>query len=231
MSRGLIGTVTHVKKSRIVCRQKIFAAELRRVEWPLVLIVALACASCLSTTARNPKSNPPKTSVTPHVQTQSGLSKTAQPQPAEKSVDTEKRARSAQKEPSAAEKKNRSTSPKLSLSGDKLQEELRHDANDLARDVGAVVAMKLCHDKKAGEWWLVLYRDTETAIDIRQFIWSLDKDEYTPFLVIKHIPKGKLKDHLTGKEQGKTCVELPAPPRDANDPFEKFWGRGLDFGK
>ena len=220
-----------MKRSISVFRRKMFAAEPRRVGWPLLLLIAFGCSSCLLTTARNPKSNPPKAPVTTRVQSQSALSKTSQPQPTEKSVDSEKRARSAEKEPSAREKKNRSTSPKVSRSGDKLQEKLRHDANDLARDVGAVVAMKLCHDKSADEWWLVLYRDTETAIDIRQFIWSLDKDEFTPFLVIKHIPKGKLKDHLTGKEQGKTCVELPAPPRDPNDPFEKFWGRGLDFGK
>lgn len=226
----MIRSVAHMKRCMNVFRRKMSGAGPRRVGWPLVVIIAFACSSCLLTTSRNPKTSPPKVSVTPRLQTQSALTKASQPQPDEKPVDSEKLARSVRKESSSPEKRTGSTSQKA-VPLDKLQEKLRHDADDLARDVGAVVAMKLCHDKKADEWWLVLYRDTETAIDIRQFIWSLNKDEYTPFLVIKHISKGKLRDHLTGKEQGKTCVELPAPPRNANDPFEKFWGRALDFGK
>jgi hypothetical protein len=222
-----------MNRSMFVFRQKTAGAGPRRVGWLLQLIIALACTSCVVTSARMRKSTPlNKVSAASSVQTKSAPSRASQPHPTEKKVESEKLLRSDRKESSASEKqkKKKSASQKAS-SEDKLQEKLRRDSYELARDLGAVVAMKLCHDKKTGEWWLTLYRDTETAIDVRQFIWSLDKDEFTPFLVVKRIPKEKLTDHLKGKEQGRTCVELPAPLRDANDPFEKFWGRNPDFGK
>ena len=89
--------------------------------------------------------------------------------------------------------------------------------------------MKLCHDQKADEWWLTLYRELSTAIDVKQYVWSWEREEFAPFLVVKRISKSRLMEDLRKNEPGRTCKELPAPQKNPDDPFEKFWGRSLDF--
>lgn len=195
--------------------------------WHLSVILILLLSGCLTTTSRS-------TSVQEARQPAAVASKTRtagpkkqelrKPRPAaDRHETTEKQKGSAPSAPKDATHK-RKMGPDAAL-----KKRLESEATELAKNIGSVRKVKLCYDKKTDEWWLTLYKELSTAMDVKQFFWSWEREEFTPFLVIKRISKGKLMDDLKKNGSGRTCSELPAPPLDPNDPFVKFWGRSLDF--
>jgi hypothetical protein len=98
-----------------------------------------------------------------------------------------------------------------------LNRQLRVAANELAAKLGPIKAMKLCYVEKDNEWWVVLFRDIGPVIDVRRFFWNWEEQRFKPFLVVKRIPKNRLRKEVNRKEPGKKCVNLKPPNAKSED--------------
>lgn len=95
------------------------------------------------------------------------------------------------------------------------EERIEQESLRLAKEHGPLDSAQLCYIKKDQEWWLVLYKDIGSAIDIKRWYWNWEKEEFAPFLVLDRIPRSKMEEQLTKKERGRTCRTLPLPPAPA----------------
>lgn len=197
----------------------------RRSGWHLWVFLVLLISGCLATTSR-PTSFEEGRQSTPAPKTKSARAKEELVKKPRSSAGGH--ATTASEKHSAPGRKDAARKQKKGPDAE-LKKRLRNAAVKVARDLGSVRKMKLCHDQKTDEWWLTLYKELSTAVDVKQFFWSWEREEFAPFLVIRRISKSKLMDDLKKSEPGRRCSELPAPPPDSNDPFERFWGRSLDF--
>lgn len=104
------------------------------------------------------------------------------------------------------------------------EEKAKHLAVELARANADVRKVKVCHDKKNDEWWLVLYEDAGEHFRLRQYTWSIAQDQPEEFLIIKRISRNKLESHLTSSEQDRVCQivaydsSLPVPDVASDSP-------------
>ncbi len=91
-------------------------------------------------------------------------------------------------------------------------------ALDLADKGSNVNKIKICHDKKHGEWWFTLYEDTGLFLDLKQYIWKVDQETPEPFLVMKRISKDNLPAELKQSAQDKTCsvLDFAKKPKRSN---------------
>jgi gamma-glutamylcyclotransferase (GGCT)/AIG2-like uncharacterized protein YtfP len=91
-------------------------------------------------------------------------------------------------------------------------EKARSLALGLAKADTAVTKIKVCHDKKKGEWWLTLYEDEGYYFRVRRYIWSIQRDRPEEYLVLKRISKSKLESDLTASEPGSVCHVIKYDP-------------------
>ncbi len=106
----------------------------------------------------------------------------------------------------AAKKKGQTSSAPLTE-----EEEVRHAAIELAKDMTSTQKIKLCLSEAENEWWAIFYDDIGNLIDIKQYIWNRDSASFSPFLVLKRIPKSRLSAHLSAHNQFKKCQVIDNP--------------------
>ena len=77
-----------------------------------------------------------------------------------------------------------------------------------AKSLGPVSKMKVCYRHEDDEWWIFLYHDIGTMIDVKQFVWSMESEKLRPFLVVKRVSKTKLEKKLQEEEPDSSCQIL-----------------------
>lgn len=89
---------------------------------------------------------------------------------------------------------------------------MKAEATNMAKAFPGVKKIKICYEVESDEWWVILYQDIGTAIDLKQFVWNRENQVLEPFLVLKQIPRTQLQEHLSKKEKGRACETRDAPP-------------------
>jgi hypothetical protein len=92
-------------------------------------------------------------------------------------------------------------------------QKVRTAAVELARGIPTVKKIKICYEVEEGEWWVSLYDDAGTAIDIKQYVWDPESERLEPHLVLNRIPRSQFQRHLKGKQQGRACEIIDPPKR------------------
>lgn len=79
--------------------------------------------------------------------------------------------------------------------------------------------MKLCYAVKDDEWWVIFYEDAASHYELRQYVWDRDRERLDPFLVMKRIPRDRLKQDLSDSEPDRACevVDLASPPQQEDN--------------
>lgn len=199
------------KHARALCRGTVRA---------LGLLVLLACVGCgTSSQVSKSKSSepPPAPSKAPVAEKSAKKEALGEPRSvSEKPSGDEAKRMSSESAAKKDPKKTRNAPVEV------LREKLAEDAVRLASEIGSVRGMKLCHDKKNDEWWLFLYKDDlETVIDVKQFVWNWEREEYSPHTVLKRFPKSKFNEQLRRDEPGQVCREIPVPARGSSTSRER----------
>jgi hypothetical protein len=81
-------------------------------------------------------------------------------------------------------------------------------ARDMARRFPNVRKAKVCYDAKDDEWWVILYEDNDSFLELKQYIWNRDEDLMEPFLVQRRVPKSKLEEELASSPRERACEVL-----------------------
>lgn len=76
---------------------------------------------------------------------------------------------------------------------------------ELAQSVGGVTLAKLCYVKDDDEYWILLYRESNGKVDLKQFIWNRHSEIPEPFLVIREFSRGRMNIEMKKNEEGKEC--------------------------
>ena len=80
-----------------------------------------------------------------------------------------------------------------------------------AKTIPTVIKIKVWYAADSDEWWVTLYDDRGTLIDLKQFTWNREKLELEPYLVLKQIPRSQLEQHLTRQIPGRAFEILDYP--------------------
>lgn len=100
-------------------------------------------------------------------------------------------------------------------------QKVRAAAEKLAQAVPNVKGIKLCYTVKNGEWWVTLYEDIGTLLNLRQFVWDREQERFQPHLVQQRIAKNALERHLAESDLDQACETLEpplAPPSAVTQP-------------
>jgi hypothetical protein len=90
---------------------------------------------------------------------------------------------------------------------------VKNAAKEIATGLPSVKKIQVCYAVDSDEWWVSLYDDVGTDIDIRQFIWNREQETLEPFLVLNRIPKTRLNAHISRKTRDRACETLePGSP-------------------
>lgn len=81
----------------------------------------------------------------------------------------------------------------------------------MAKATPTVIKIKVCYAVENDEWWVTLYDDHRTMIDLKQYTWNREKLALEPYLVVRQIPRSQLERDLTRKTPGKACEILDYP--------------------
>lgn len=147
---------------------------------------------------------------------QTGKSRPDQPQETKDAITPSAEAASAVK-PRTGEESSTSRDLMRSLPED---ERVKLAAIDIAKSLGGIERMKVCHVKEDDEWWAILYQDAGSIIDLKQFIWNRKTQKFDPFLVIRNISRDKLEVEIKKKEPGRVCtpVEISSKKSEGDKP-------------
>jgi gamma-glutamylcyclotransferase (GGCT)/AIG2-like uncharacterized protein YtfP len=164
-------------------------------------ILVSACAGCLGLTAESKlrlsaSDTAPATEEKGEPNLQPKVVKASAPPKSGSSVDV-------------GETNDSRNQPRKALSE---EEKARSFAVDLAKAHPDVKKIKVCHDQKNDEWWLVLYEDSGDYFRLRQYTWSVSQDQPEEFLVLKRISKSKLDSHLRDSEHDRVCQVVEYGP-------------------
>jgi hypothetical protein len=89
---------------------------------------------------------------------------------------------------------------------------VRRAALDLAGKHPGVAKVKICYSVREDDWWIILYQEVGSVVELKQFIWKRDQPELEPYLVLERIPKHRLQDHLSRSDPNKACEVLDSAP-------------------
>jgi hypothetical protein len=90
-------------------------------------------------------------------------------------------------------------------------QKVKQGALGLAKASPAVKKIKICYSVPDDEWWVILYEDINVAYDLKQFVWSRERERLEPHLVVKTIPKDQMEQHVRTPEKGMECEVLEVP--------------------
>ncbi len=93
-------------------------------------------------------------------------------------------------------------------------EKVKTLALELAKGSSAASKMKICYAVKRDEWWVILYEDTGTVFEVKQYSWNREQNKLEPFLVFKTVPKDQIEEHLNSSEPDRACEVLETPPKE-----------------
>lgn len=96
--------------------------------------------------------------------------------------------------------------------GEREDQQVKKAALEMAKAFASVVKIRICHAVDGDQWWVTLYDDTGTAIDLKQYTWNRQSEKLDPYLVLKRIPRSQLYADIARKKQGTAC-EVIDPPR------------------
>lgn len=77
-----------------------------------------------------------------------------------------------------------------------------------ARAIPTVRKVKICYRTEMSEWWVNLYDDVGSEIDIKTFIWNPDEEKLERYLVLNTIPKSRLRIELAKQGHDDACELL-----------------------
>ncbi len=77
-----------------------------------------------------------------------------------------------------------------------------------ARTIPTVTKVKICYRTEMSEWWVNLYDDAGSEIDIKTYIWNPDEEKLERFLVLNTIPKSRLRIELAKQGPQDACELL-----------------------
>jgi hypothetical protein len=93
-------------------------------------------------------------------------------------------------------------------------EKVRALALELAKDSPASSKIKICYAVTKDEWWVILYEDTGSAFELKQYTWNRNDNKLEPFLVFKTVPKDRIEEHLKSAEPDRACEVLETPKKE-----------------
>jgi hypothetical protein len=94
-------------------------------------------------------------------------------------------------------------------------EKVKQAALEMAKSFPGARKIKICYAIDDDEWWITIYDDEGSSIDLKQFVWDREKEILEPFLVLKRIPRTGMERHAREKRPGKACrvIDLPSAGR------------------
>ena len=90
---------------------------------------------------------------------------------------------------------------------------VKNAALEMGKNMSSVEKIKICHDGSADEWWVIFYDDIGAMIDLKQYVWEVESESLTPFLVLKRIPRSRLETHLNMSEPERKCEVIDNQPK------------------
>ena len=87
-------------------------------------------------------------------------------------------------------------------------------ALELAKGAHPGARVQVCYSVKKDEWWVILYEDTGTEFDLKQYTWNRGQNKLEQFLVLKTVPKDRIEEHLRSSEPGRACEVLDTPKKE-----------------
>jgi hypothetical protein len=172
--------------------------------------LVVCCAGCASLSKQNDRANAP--SNTASAAKHSPLAGNPRGAPASSKQSDEKII--AQKTAVKESSKPAKTSSNHPAAQAAVYDQVRDAAIKLAKSMKSIQGMKICHAREEDEWWVTIFDDLGGVLDIKQYTWNPESESFTPFLVMKRIPRSKLDAHLSTEDPGRSCrVIAPAAYR------------------
>jgi len=211
------------RRARHCCSFRALSAKLS-----LVVGIFLVCSGCLTSgfEALKRSHSSRDTDISEGKSDESGIVHTSSrigPQQDAKSPDEKKGEATPPKTLSSTKAEGPKTPEGEKTKPTSIDEKLEQASLAIARILGPVEKIQLCYVKKDHEWWLSIYQDLGYTIDVKQYVWHWEKEEFTPFLVVKRISRSKMDEELKSKDSGRTCRLLPPPPSPPETTKEKAW--------
>ncbi len=114
---------------------------------------------------------------------------------------------------------NKSKSPPDQTDDSEEERDVREAALKLIKNSEnpeSLINIKICYVTTDREWWVSIYDDLGSQIDIKSYIWDRENQRLRPFLVLTRIPKKKLSQHLRTSGSDRLCFVMD-PPKKTND--------------
>ena len=92
-------------------------------------------------------------------------------------------------------------------------EKVKRAAVNMAKSFRRARKVKVCYVVDDDEWWVTIYDDLGSSIDLKQYVWDREKEALEPFLVLKRIPRGRMEKHAGEKRPGQACEVINMPAR------------------
>lgn len=92
-------------------------------------------------------------------------------------------------------------------------QKVKSAAVELAKTLPSVKKMKICYEVKHDEWWAILYEDSGSMIELKQFVWNRQQEKFEPHLVMQRIPATQLQQHLVESGPGRACEPVDLGPK------------------
>ncbi len=177
-----------------------------------LLVVSMALASCLCVPAAAAPPDQPGgyTRQVGADQGSSGLIKPAIPPDSQEAADPNSVA-SANRPAGPGDQTPAAGPANLSQAAGWEDQKVKNAAFEMARSIPSVTKIQVCYALEDDEWWVILYDDLGSAIDVKQFVWNREQELLEPFLVINRIPRGSLDLHLTRRTPDRACQILDRP--------------------
>ncbi len=86
---------------------------------------------------------------------------------------------------------------------------------DIAKNIDTIKKIRICHVENEDEWWVTLFDDIGSVIDLKQYVWDRDSETLRPFLIQKRISKARFESQLTSTSPDRTCEVMDPPPKPA----------------
>ena len=92
---------------------------------------------------------------------------------------------------------------------------MKRAAVTMAKSFPRARKVKVCYVVDDDEWWVTIYDDLGSSIDLKQYVWDREKEALEPFLVLKRIPRSRMEAHAGEKRPGQACevIDIPVPRR------------------
>jgi hypothetical protein len=92
-------------------------------------------------------------------------------------------------------------------------QKVKSAAVELAKTMPSVKKMKICYEVKHDEWWAILYEESGSMIELKQFVWNRQQERFEPHLVMNRIPADQLQQHLVESGPGRACETIDLGPK------------------